>query len=50
MRFEKLKDSSLLRPGELLVVLKIPRFSNCKRAPKMGFCNSIDIVRNRFQE
>jgi hypothetical protein len=22
MRFEKLKDSSLLRPGELLVVLK----------------------------
>jgi hypothetical protein len=49
MRFEKLKDSRLLKPGELLVVLKILCFSNCNRVPKAGVYNFTEIVRSQFR-
>ena len=55
MRFEKLKDSNLLKPGELLVVPKCCKLYGDSallqypRSPKVGFCNFTDIVRSRFQ-
>jgi hypothetical protein len=44
MRFEKLKDSSLLKPGELLVVLKNTAFFQLQQSAESG---RLQFYRNR---
>ncbi len=44
MRFEKLKDSSLLKPGELLVVLKNTAFFRLQQTVESG---RLQFYRNR---
>jgi hypothetical protein len=46
MRFEKLKDSSLLKPGELLVVLKNTAFFRLQQTVESG---RLQFYRNRLE-